>query len=137
MKTGLAIALLCVIAGCADGPARVDTTGPHPALGKEQPVTPDARTADVDTGRLQVDSPKIPNSPLHTGYMVFDENGLEVAHAAARAEGPVEIKLAPGRYFIRLDQAKSGPRDFWVTVKRDQVTRVDNEGWNDVPASVR
>lgn len=123
MKNGLAAFVLCVIGGCAAGEERVDTSGNHPAAGKAEPMTPAARDAEVDTGQLQVEP--------QAGYTVYDQDGRKVAHQAA---GAVDLKLAPGRYFVAIDEPVQGPRKFWVTVEKGKLTRVDSKG---APAEVR
>ena len=144
MKSCLATTLLALFAvgGCsADGPERIDTTGDHPALGAAEPMTPAAISAEVDTGRLLVYTPRNADSAPFSGYKVYDEAGRSVAHetnqAGGRAEGPVELKLAPGRYFVRLDEPGQGLREFWVSVERGKVTRVENKSWSGTPAYVR
>jgi|SRR6185503_3393215 len=130
MKSSLAVSLVLLgaLAGCSSGPKRVDTSGKHPSLGKSEKMTAAALEAEVETGRLLVVAPATPGA-LQSGYTVYDEEGLPVAHETNRAgfreQGPVELKLAPGRYFVRLDEAVPGPRQFWVTVQRLKVTRVD------------
>src|SRR4029453_16154216 len=104
MKSGLAAVVLCVVGGCAAGEERVDTSGNHPAAGKVEPTTPAARDAAVDTGQLLVvTASDVPQ----TGYTVYDKDGRKVAH---QAEGPGELKLAPGRYFVALDVPVQEPR---------------------------
>lgn len=141
---------LCILGGCSsDG--RLDTAGDHPTLGNREPMTPEAREAEVDTGRILVFAPNIadatsgdagaPPRAVHSGYTVYTEDGRKVAHetnqAGFPAQGPVELKLAPGRYFVRLDEPTQGPRTFWVTVERAKVTRVGNKAGSDTPATVR
>ena len=122
---GISLLALCVIAGCAQSPPKpIDTSGSHPAFGKTAPMTAEAKEAEVDTGRLLVHAP--------TGYTVYTEDGYTVA----REEGPVERTLAPGRYFVRLNEKLPG-RDFWVTVERGKVTRVENPAWGGAPPTVR
>jgi hypothetical protein len=146
---GLTLLALGVVAGCSDAPKTIDTSGSHPTLGTTAAMTPEAKDAEVDTGRLLVLTPRIPeqkpldlgSSPLtrYSGYTVYTENGHEVAHEenhAVRVEGPVERRLAPGRYFVRLDQERPG-RDFWVTIERGRVTRVENRLWNEPSATVK
>jgi hypothetical protein len=122
-----------VIGGCSLwGPERISTSGEHPALGRAQPMTPEALEAQTDTGRLLVYTPRtgVTNEGPYTGYSVFSESGLKVAHETnqlgLRAEGPVELKLAPGRYFVRLDEPGQGLREFWVRVERAKVTRIEH-----------
>ena len=145
----LSITLLAIgIVGGCSGPEIVDTSGSHPTVGAATPMTPQAKDAEVDTGQLLVFTPRILEenpvdseaSPLthHTGYTVYSENGHKVAYEenhGVRMEGPVERKLAPGRYFVRLDQPAPG-RDFWVTVEKGRVTRVENKLWTGTPPTV-
>lgn len=151
MKSGIAASLLMLsaIGGCSSE-GRIETAGDHPTLGKQEPMTPEAREAELDTGRLLVYAPRItdargdaeiaPRGP-HSGYTIYTEAGLELAHetnqAGARAEGPVEHRLAPGRYFVRLDESVEGPREFWVTVERAKVTRVESKKGDKTPPTVR
>ena len=147
----LAVALLAlwVVGGCSSGPKTIDTSGRHPALGTTAPMTPEAKDADVDTGRLVVVTPRMPEkdpvgpqgSPLppYSGYTVYTEDGHEVAHEDNRGlhgEGPAERRLAPGRYFVQLDQRTPG-QSFWVTVERGRVTRVENSLWSETPPTVK
>jgi hypothetical protein len=116
---------LCIVGGCSQGPETIDTSGSHPALGTTGAMTPEAKDAEVDTGRLLVVTP----SP---GYTVYTEGGHKVAYV----EGAVERRLAPGRYFVRLDQRVPG-RDFWVTIERGRVTRVENRLSSGAPETVK
>ena len=126
MKTlGISLLALCVIAGCSDTPKPIDTSGSHPSLGKTAAMTPEAKEAEVDTGRLVVSTPT-------SGYTVYTEDGHKVAHE----QGPVERRLAPGRYFVRLYEKVPG-RDFWVTVEKGRVTRVETPNGNGPPPTVR
>jgi hypothetical protein len=118
---------LGIVAGCSDTPKPIDTSGNHPALGTAAPMTPEAKEADVDTGRLLVARPG-------AGYTVYTPDGYEVAHEYNR--GTVEHKLAPGRYFVRMDQPGPG-RDFWVTIEKARVTRVDGRQGTDTPPAVK
>ena len=147
----LAVTLLTlwVVGGCSSGPKTIDTSGRHPAFGTTAPMTPEAKDAEVDTGRLLVFTPRIPEkdpvgsngSPLtpYSGYTVYTEDGHEVAHEenhGLHVEGPVERKLAPGRYFVQLDHQSPG-RYFWVSVERGRVTRVENSLWSENPPTVK
>jgi hypothetical protein len=141
--------LLGVIAGCSEGPETIDTSGSHPDFGTTAPMTAEAKDAEVDTGRLLVFTPRILEenpvdaeaAPLthYSGYTVYTQDGHKVAHEEnhrVRQEGPVERTLAPGRYFVRLDQPVPG-RDFWVTVEKGRVTRVEKGLWSGVPPTVK
>ena len=80
-------------------------------------------------------------SPLtqYSGYTVYTEDGHKVAYEenhGVRLEGPVDRRLAPGRYFVRLDEPAPG-REFWVTVERGRVTRVENRLWSGAPPDVK
>ena len=132
MKTPLASFLLlgCFLWGCSGEPARIDTSGSHPSLGKPASMTPAAVEAEVDTGRLLVVAPE-------SGYTVYGEDGRQVAHEPNRAGLREGLKLAPGRYFVRLDEPVRGPREFWVTVERIKVTRVDFQTGNGPAPEVR
>jgi hypothetical protein len=88
-------------------------------------MTPEAKDAEVDTGRLVVSTPS-------SGYTVYTEDGHKVAHE----QGPVERRLAPGRYFVRLDEKVPG-RNFWVTVEKGRVTRVETSNESAPPPTVR
>lgn len=125
----LAITLLglWVAGGCSQRPETIDTSGSHPTLGATAPMTPEAKDAEVETGRLQV--------LTDSGYTVYSEDGHKVAHEENLGV-PVERRLAPGRYFVRLDQAAPG-RDFWVTVDKGRVTRVENKVWSDTLPNVK
>jgi hypothetical protein len=113
-RLGIVLLVLGIV-GCSSGPEKIDTSGNHPALGSAAPMTPEAKEAEVDTGRLLVATPG-------AGYTVYTPDGYAVAHEFNR--GNVEHKLAPGRYFVRMDHP--GPdRDFWVTIEKARVTRVD------------
>jgi hypothetical protein len=144
MKSVLATSLLALgaLSGCKTwGPERIDTTGGHPVLGATQPMTPAALDAEVDTGRLLVKAGDAGGRAVaYPGYEVYDPSGLKVAHQAVQTgngtEGAAELKLAPGRYFVRLDEPGQGPREFWVTVERAKVTRIDNNR-NGTPPTVR
>ena len=151
MKPWIAASLLVisVLGGCSSG-GRMDTTGDHPTLGKQEPLTPEAREAALDTGWLLVYAPRRTNGAadapvaprgLHSAYTIYTEDGLELSHetnqAGFRAEGPVEHRLAPGRYFVRLDEEVQGPREFWVTVERAKVTRVEATKGENAPPTVR
>ena len=140
--------VLGIVGGCS-APRTIDTSGSHPTLGATEPMTAEAKDAEVDTGRLLVLTPRILEenpidldaSPItqYSGYTVFTEDGHRVAYEdnhGVRQEGPLERKLAPGRYFVRLDQEVPG-REFWVTVKRGQVTRVENPLWGGPPPTVK
>ena len=130
-RLGITLLALGIVAGCSDRPETIDTSGKHPALGTTAAMTQESKDAEVDTGRLAL-------TP-GTGYTVYTEDGYKVAHEAnpaGRKEGPVERRLAPGRYFVRLDKPVSG-RDFWVTVERGQVTRVENNPRSETPPAVK
>ena len=144
-----ALLLLGIVGGCSWSPETTDTSGSHPTLGKSAPMTPQAKDAEVDTGRLVVFSPRmleenpvdLDASPItqFTGYTVYTEDGHKVAHEdnhGVRMLGPVERKLAPGRYFVRLDEKVPG-REFWVTIERGQVTRVENPAWRDTTPTAK
>src|SRR6185369_10490336 len=134
MIAGLA---LWVVGGCADQPTTIDTSGNHPNFGKTTPMSPEAKEAEVETGRLLVLSPRVPED--YSGYTVYTPDGHNVAHEdnhGVRMQGPVERKLAPGRYFVQLDQ-KAPERTFWVTVEKGRVTRVENRQWIETPPAVK
>ena len=145
-RLGITLLVLGVVGGCSAEPKPIDTSGSHPALGTTAPMTPEAKDAEVDTGRLLVFTPRIPEkAPVdsdaspYSGYTVYTKDGHEVAHEenhGLRIEGPVERRLAPGRYFVRLDRRAPG-RDFWVTVERGRVTRVENPLWSGAPPTVK
>ena len=116
---------LGIAAGCSDRPRTIDTSGKHPSLGTTSPMSQESKDAEVDTGRLVVVSPG-------TGYSVYTEDGYKVAHES----GPVERRLAPGRYFVRLDKPVPG-RDFWVTIEKGQVTRVEGTSRTETPPAVK
>jgi hypothetical protein len=99
-------------------------------------MSPEAKEAEVDTGRLLVATPRNPeaNTPS-SGYTVYTEDGYKVSHED-NPGGQVEHKLAPGRYFVRLDR-KAPERTFWVTVERGRVTRVTNPQWAENPPAVK
>jgi hypothetical protein len=131
---------LCCVAGCsAGGREKIDISGGHPAYGTAEKMTPAAVQADMDTGRLLVTTGGTP--PVYPGYKVYDPSGLKVAHQASQAgsgaEGAAELTLAPGRYFVRLDEPAQGPREFWVTVERAKVTRVGAQTPSAAPPTVR
>lgn len=143
------IAVLGVVGGCSQQPETIDTSGSHPTFGATAPMSAEAKEAEVDTGRLVVltpggtqENPRDPRGSMltrHSGYTVYTETGHKVAHEAnheAGREGPVERKLAPGRYFVRLDRRVPG-RNFWVAVERGRVTRVENRLWSDSPPAVK
>jgi len=133
-KVATALFLLGLFGGCAWEGERISTAGDHPALGKPEAMTPAALEDEVDTGRLLVDGP----TALRTGYSVYDPEGRHIAHQARQTSGrPEELKLAPGRYFVRLDVPVRAPRDFWVTVEKRKVTRIDDRSLNDAPVDVR
>jgi hypothetical protein len=124
-------------------------SGSHPAFGTTESMTPEAKDAEVDTGRLLVFTPRIvEQSPLdseassptpYSGYTVYTEDGHKVAsekNHGIRMEGPVERKLAPGRYFVRLDQP-APDRDFWVRIEKGRVTRVENSLWSGTLPTVK
>lgn len=126
--TRLGIALLVLgIVGCSSGPEKIDTSGNHPALGSPTAMTAESKEAEVDTGRLLIARPG-------AGYTVYTPDGYAVAHEFNR--GNVEHKLAPGRYFVRMDQPGPG-RDFWVTIEKARVTRVDGPAGSDAPPAVK
>jgi hypothetical protein len=147
-RLAMTLLVLGIVAGCSQAPDKIDTSGGHPSLGTAAPMTAEAKDAEVDTGRLQVFSPRTPErkpldaeaAPLtYSGYTVYTEDGHQVAHEnnhGVRMEGPVERKLAPGRYYVRLDE-KVSERSFWVTIKRGQVTRVENDRWSEPSATVK
>ena len=122
---GASLLALLVIVGCSDSPKTIDTSGSHPELGKTAPMTSEARDAEADTGRLVVVTP-------HSGYTVYTEDGHKVAHE----QGMAERRLAPGRYFVRLDDKVPG-RDFWITVEKGRVTRVESPNGGGPPPAVR
>jgi hypothetical protein len=132
----LCLLVFCVIGGCSYPPQTIDTSGPHPTLGETGPMTPKAKDAEVTTGRLVVMTPSIPEVTQYSGYTVYTADGHLVAHEDNQGARPAERKLAPGRYFVRLDERVPG-RDFWVTVERGQVTRVENPSWGGAPPAVR
>lgn len=139
-RLGIALLALGIVGGCSSAPETIDTSGSHPALGATAAMTPEAKDAEVDTGRLLVLTPRAPEenrepgaSPLtqYTGYSVYSQDGHKVAHEdnhGVHMLGPVERRLAPGRYFVRLDHP-APQRDFWVTVEKARVTRVENPLW--------
>lgn len=148
-RFAIAALALAVVGGCSSGPKTIDTSGSHPALGTASPMTPEAKDAEVDTGRLLVFTPRTtrkepgdspaPPLPHYSGYTVYSEDGHEVAHEnnhGLRMEGPVERKLAPGRYFVQLDE-RSPIRSFWVTIERGRVTRVENPPSSGAPPTVK
>jgi hypothetical protein len=141
--------VLWIVGGCADRPQTIDTSGSHPTIGTAEPLTKEAMEAEVDTGRLVVLSPRIPEqNPIdyssppvlqYSGYTVYTEDGHKVAHEdnhGVRMLGPVERKLAPGRYFVRLDQ-EAPERTFWVSIEKARVTRVQNSRWHESPSTVK
>jgi len=141
-RLGITLLVLWVVGGCSQRPETIDTSGSHPVFGTTAPMTQEAKDAEVDTGRLLVLTPRIPEenpldydaSPLtqYSGYTVYTEDGHKVAYEenhGVRLEGPVDRRLAPGRYFVRLDEPAPG-REFWVTVERGRVTRVENRLWS-------
>jgi hypothetical protein len=143
------VLLVLGVVGCSASPETIDTSGTHPTLGAAAPMTQEAKDAEIDTGRLVVLTPKTldpdpidfssPPVSQHTGYTVYTEDGHKVAHEGnhgLRTLGPEERKLAPGRYFVRLDQDVPG-REFWVSIEKGKVTRVQNELWNGSPATVK
>ncbi len=144
----MTMSALWVVGGCSTSPESVDTSGRHPSLGTTESMTAEAKDAEVDTGRLVVLTPRTPeehrnadSTPIiqYSGYTVYTEDGHKVAHEenhGVHMLGPEERKLAPGRYFVRLDEEVSG-RDFWVRVEKGRVTRVENGIWNDIPATVK
>jgi hypothetical protein len=128
-RLGITLLAFGIVAGCADRPETIDTSGKHPALGTTAPMSQEAKDAEVDTGRLLVLMPG-------TGYTVYTEDGYKVAHEANPGNRPVERKLAPGRYFVRLDHKVPG-RDFWVTIARGQVTQVEKTVPSEAPPAVK
>jgi hypothetical protein len=145
----ITLLLLGIVGGCSWSPETTDTSGSHPSFGKTAPMTQEAKDAEVDTGRLLVLSPRmleensvdLDASPItqYTGYTVYTEDGHKVAHEdnhGDRMLGPVERKLAPGRYFVRLDE-KVPAREFWVTIERGRVTRVENPLWRDTTPTAK
>jgi len=130
-RLATALLVLCVV-GCSASPETINTSGNHATLGATTPMTQEAKDAEIDTGRLVVLAPKAPDQ--HPGYTVYTENGHKVAHEDNT--GAEERKLAPGRYFVRLDQDVPG-REFWVSIEKGKVTRVQNELWNGSPATVK
>lgn len=126
-RLGIAMFGLWVAVGCSQRPETIDTSGSHPTFGATAPMTPEAKDAEVETGRLQVLTP--------SGYTVYSEDGHKVAHEENDGV-PAERRLSPGRYFVRLDQASPG-RDFWVTVEKGRVTRVENTLWSGAPPNVK
>ena len=140
-RLGIALLVLGVLGGCSPWPEWVDTSGSYPVLGATTPIPAEAGDGEADTGRLLVFSPRMPEeNPIdfetppvtqHTGYTVYSNDGRIVVHEenhGVRMEGPVERKLAPGRYFIRLDHPALD-REFWVTIEKGRVTRVQNKLW--------
>jgi hypothetical protein len=125
IRLGMTLLALGIVAGCSDRPPTIDTSGSHPSLGTTAPMSQEAKDAEVDTGRLVVVSPG-------TGYSVYTEDGYKVAHES----GPVERRLAPGRYFVRLDKQVPG-RDFWVNVEKGRVTRVESSPRIETPPAVK
>lgn len=139
-RLSIAVLALAIIGGCSWSPETTDTSGSHPSLGATAPMTQEAKDAEVDTGRLLVLSPRLLEENLvdhgtpYTGYTVYTENGHKVAHEdnhEVRMPGPIERKLAPGRYFVRLDE-RVPAREFWVTIERGRVTRVENPLWGGI-----
>ena len=134
-RLAIALSVLWGLGGCSAQPATIDTSGSHPSLGKTAPMTPEAKEAEVDTGRLLVLTPRTPEGNCTcSGYTVYTEDGHKVAHEVNL--GPVERRLAPGRYFVRLDENVPG-RDFWVRIEKGRVTRVESGLWNGSPATVK
>jgi hypothetical protein len=117
---GITMLALGIVGGCSHAPETIDTSGSHPDLGTTAPMTQEARDAEVETGRLLVLTPGTP------GYTVYTEDGRRIAHEENHG---VERRLAPGRYFVRLDEEIPG-RDFWVRVEKGRVTRVENPLWS-------
>ena len=144
----ITLLLLGVLGGCSARPETIDTSGSHPAYGTTAAMSAEAKDAEVDTGRLLVFTPRIPeenrigdsSSAIScSGYTVYTEDGHKVAHEenhGVRMPGPVERRLAPGRYFVRLDQP-APDRTFWVTVEKGRVSRVENGRWHDAPPAVK
>ncbi len=144
MKSLTAASLFALGAlGCsAAGQERISTSGDHAVLGTAEKMTPAALEAEVATGRLVVRAGDAGGrAAAYPGYKVYDPSGLKVAHQAAQAGGEAEkaaeLTLAPGRYFVRLDEPREGPREFWVTVERGKVTRVENKSGSGAPPTVR
>lgn len=127
IRLAMTLLALGMVAGCSDRPPMIDTSGNHPALGTTAPMSQESKDAEVDTGRLLVVRPG-------TGYKVYTEDGYQVAHELSVT--PVEHKLAPGRYFVRLDKQVPG-RDFWVTVEKGRVTRVEGDSRLETPPAVK
>jgi hypothetical protein len=148
-RLGITALVLWIVGGCSAQPETIDTSGSHPSFGTRAPMTPESKEAEVDTGRLVVLTPRIleenrlndDESPLtqYSGYTVYTEDGHKVAHEdnhGVHMEGPVERTLAPGRYFVRLDEHVHG-RKFWVTVEKGKVTRVENKLWSQAPPAAK
>jgi hypothetical protein len=118
-RLGITLLVLGLVGGCSQAPETIDTSGSHPRLGTTAPMTQEAKDAEVETGRLLVLS-------RSSGYTVYTEDGRKIAHEEIPG---VERRLAPGRYFVRLDE-EIPARDFWVRVEKGQVTRVENPLWS-------
>jgi len=135
-RLAMACLALWFVGGCSDRPTAIDTSGSHATFGTTAPMSPEAKDAEVDTGRLLVLTPRTPETnTASSGYTVYTEDGYKVAHEANHG-GQVEHKLAPGRYFVRLDE-KAPVRTFWVTVEKGRVTRVTNPQWAENPPAVK
>ena len=146
-RLGITLLVLGAIGGCADRPETIDTSGSHPSMGAKAPMTPEAKDAEVDTGRLVVFTPRVPEAnpiesePIsqYSGYTVYTEDGHKVSNEenhGVHMEGPAEHKLAPGRYFVRLDH-EAPKREFWVTIEKGKVTRVENPEWTEAAPYVK
>jgi len=148
-RLAMTLLVLGIVGGCSASPDTIDTSGRHPSFEATDPVAPEAKDAEKESGQLLIFSPRVPEeNPLdsdatpmiqHSGYTVYTEDGRKVAHEdnhGVRREGPVERKLAPGRYFVRLDEPVPG-RTFWVTVEKDRVTPVENSSWHESAATVK
>jgi hypothetical protein len=110
LAAALALALALVLAAAA-GAART-STGVVRGTVTRGPVTPVCSAAQPCY------------APAGGAKIVFLRRGRPIAHTTTRADGSYRIRLAGGRYGIRVRRAfRWMPRQ--VLVRRRQVTRVD------------
>lgn len=137
----LAASAFGLAVGCASpGPERVDPRGQDPDVGHGNVdsrgtggilVVSTPTEADSSSGRTLTNGPELRPPVVHTGYTVFNAEGVFVRHVANHSlapsadEDPEEVVLPPGRYLIRPDEPGTGHDRFWVTVDSERRTQVD------------